>query len=74
MKPNIYRGFEIDCSVRGVKRGKASIKWNCVIHITAPGPKEELDLELIISAWSAGGARTNAVKHAMTYIDEFLGR
>jgi hypothetical protein len=73
MRPNSYRGCEIDCSVKGVKRGKASIKWKCVVHITALGPKEYSDLELIVSAWSAGGARANAVKHAMTYIDEFLG-
>jgi hypothetical protein len=73
MRTNSYRGFEFDCSVKGVKRGKASIKWNCVVHITAPGAKAHEDLETIVSAWSASGARAIGIKHAKTYVDEFLG-
>jgi hypothetical protein len=73
MKPNIYRGFEIDCSVKGIKRGKASIKWNCVVHVAAPDARAHSDLEIIVSAWSAASARAHGVKYAMTYVDEFLG-
>jgi hypothetical protein len=73
MKPNVYRECEIDCSVKGVKRGKAGIKWNCVIHITGPDGKAYSDLEIIVSAWSAGAARGNGVNHAKSCIDEYLG-
>jgi hypothetical protein len=73
MNPNIYRAYEIDCDVKRVKRGKASIRWHCIVRIRAPNARAHSELEILVNAWSEAGARSNGIKRAMMYIDEWLG-
>jgi hypothetical protein len=72
MKELSYRGFEIDCSVKGFKRGKASLRWTCIVRIQATDGTERSDLEITLTAWSASAARAEGFKHAHQYIDEHI--